>query len=144
MTDPRDRMRALERLREVENQISLRVHVLRRWVQADLKDAWRALGFEGAPPEFGAADRIEYWWKAPGPGGEPKIDRETFDRIEILAEWLAAFDSAVADQALAKRSGVSPYFPGEGDGTPLAPILEKLFLDLWSAQQLREEAGVKE
>ena len=65
MTDPRAQMQALERLRAVETDISLRVHILRRWIRADLDELWRRYGFEGSPPHFPYADRIELWWQTP-------------------------------------------------------------------------------
>ena len=150
MTGPRAQMQALEKLRAIETDISLRVHVLRRWIRADLDQAWRSYGFEGTPPNFPYADRIELWWHTPQGGeGQPAIDRPTFDRIKILAEWLVEFDSAIADRALlasrpdGKSVKVERYRPGNGDGTPLLPVLEKIFLNLWTAQALREEAGVE-
>ena len=145
MTSHAEKMRALEELRAVENDLSLRVHQLRRWISADLKRTWSDYGFAGEPPSFPYADRIEYWWRpAQGHEGEPAVDRVTFERIGILAEWLEAFDSAVADRALAEnRPGVERYVPGSGDGTPILPVLERIFLDLWTAQGLREKAGIE-
>ena len=141
MTGPADRQRALERLRAVETEISLRVHTLRRWLFVDLDRHWQACGLPGEPPAFPPAERIELWWRDLASGGAPAVDRDTLDRIPVLADWLAHVDGAIADAA---RPGdaVRRYEPGPGDGTPLAPLLERLFLDLWQAQSLRERAGI--
>ena len=141
MTDRIDRQKALEQLRGVETEISLRVHTLRRWLFADLERHWADNGLPGGPPPFPPAERIETWWRDLAAGGAPTVDRATLDRIPILATWLTYFDGAVADAARPGQT-VERYQPGSGDGTPLAPLLERLFLDLWRAQSLRERAGI--
>jgi len=147
MTDRIDRQRALEQLRGVETEISLRVHTLRRWLIADLQRHWDDCGLPGSPPPFLPAERIETWWRDLAPGGAPSLDRNTLDRIPVLEEWLSHVDSAVADAAQPGEAGqpgraVERYRPDSGDNTPIAPLLERLFLDLWRAQSLRERAGI--
>jgi len=103
------------------------------------------MGFSGEPPEFSPAQRLEAWWNAPRQGKgptEPDVSRSTFEQIEILSQWLHHFDSAVADRALTEGRAAQPYSPGNGDGTPLKPVLERIFLDLWTAERLRGEAGI--
>ncbi len=145
MSTIHDRLRALERLRTTETNISIRVEILRTWLKADLQASWLKLGFSGAPPEFPPAQRLETWWNAPLQGKgpkEPDVSRSTFEQIEVLAQWLHHFDSAVADRALKEGRAAQPYSPGKGDGTPLKPVLERIFLDLWTAERLRAEAGI--
>jgi hypothetical protein len=126
-------MRALERLRAIETSIAERAEILRRWLRADLERAAEAAGAPRALPEPGRAERAELWWRDPRPGGTPRGDRETLDRIEVIAEWLAA-----ADAVLRRR-----YEPGTGDGMPLAPLLGAILADLEAAARLRSRAGIR-